>query len=135
MVSPKKKTVKKKAAPKKATRKKATVETLVQVSAETNDDQKGGVMSDNTIFEVPPYFGIAQVIETKESMASILNDSADQLLLEAEDVESIDTAALQLLVSFVKKAESESKVVSWKSCSDKLKTAAELLSLTEDLKI
>jgi ABC-type transporter Mla MlaB component len=98
-------------------------------------EQEEEVMSEQTIFELPPYFGIAQVAVTKESMQAFLQNSTEEIEIEAEDVESIDTAALQLLLSFIKEAKLKNKSIKWKSMSDKLEGSIELLAIKEDLAI
>jgi len=55
--------------------------------------------------------------------------------IRAEDVESIDTAALQLLISFVNEAKSKGKSIKWESCSDKLEDSSGLLAIKEGLGI
>jgi len=99
------------------------------------EENQEDAMSEQTIFELPPYFGIAQVAATKESMQSFLQNSGDEFEIKAGDVESIDTAALQLLTSFVKEAKSKGKNIKWGSASDKLESAVELLAIKEELGI
>ena len=104
---------------------------IESVVEETQED----AMSEQTIFELPPYFGIAQVAETKESMQSFLQSSGDEIEIEAEDVDSIDTAALQLLTSFIKEAKSKGKNIKWRSTSNKLESSVELLAIKKELGI
>ncbi len=97
--------------------------------------QEDKIMGKQTVFELPPYFGIAQVAATKESMQSFLENSTDEIEIEAGDVESIDTAALQLLASFIKEAKSKDKCIKWRLISNKLEDSVKLLAMKEELGI
>lgn len=108
---------------------------IAEIEPVTEEAREKDIMSEQTIFELPPYFGIAQVASIKEAMQSFLKNSTDEIEIEAEGVESIDTAALQLLISFVKQAKSKGKSVKWKSVSNKLESSSELLAIKEELSL
>lgn len=95
--------------------------------------QEEEIMSEQTIFELPSYFGIAQVATTYGAMQNFLKNSTEVIEIEAKDVESIDTAALQLLAVFINEAKTKDKTIKWNSCSDKLSNSIELLGMSEDL--
>ena len=132
--APKKKVSKKKASRKKKA-KLASDSLASEVEPVIEEVQEGGIMSKQTVFELPPYFGIAQVAATKESMQSFLQSSGGEIEIQAEDVDSIDTAALQLLISFIKEAKSKGKNIKWGSTSGKLESSVELLAIKEELGI
>lgn len=94
--------------------------------------QEEEIMNEQTIFKLPPYFSIAQVDSVKKSMQSFLQASGEEIEIESEDVESIDTAALQLLISFIKEVRSKGKSIKWRSISNKIESSIDLLSIKEE---
>ncbi len=77
---------------------------------------------------------ISDINELVEQLNNIDKEQAE-LVLDAADVERIDTAALQLLVGYFLLAINDGKKVNWKDPSDKLVNSAKLLGLTETMQL
>ena len=103
------------------------VEEEVQVEPEAEEDSK--------MLDLPVYFGIAQVAEVYQKMQPLVESSDDPVEIKADDVESVDTAALQLLLGFVKQLEEKGKSVKWMGCSDKFNSSVIVLNMGETLGI
>lgn len=87
------------------------------------------------MFELPIYFGIAQVSEVKDDLNKLMAKSSEKIALNGSDIESIDTAAIQLLISFVSHAREQGKEVTFSGCSEKLLNTANLLNVTSSLNL
>ena len=70
----------------------------------------------------------------KTRLASALAKNLPVVLV-SDKVEKADTAGLQLVYAFIKKAESQGNEVSWQKPSDMLYQASELLGLCQALKL
>ena len=90
---------------------------------------------ENEMFELPLYFGIAQVADVRGQMESLLNSEVDELEIKCEEIESIDTAAIQLLIAFVQDANKKGKSIKWVGQSEKLKSAIDLLNVKDAIAI
>ncbi len=62
-------------------------------------------------------------------------ESGTPVTLQAHQVERADTAALQLLVAFMRAAHSRGITVSWNAPSAALRRSAQLLGLTHELEM
>ena len=76
---------------------------------------------------------ITMVSKYYELLNGLLNEHKD-VTLNAEKVERIDGAGLQLLVGFIKEAERVNLVVKWSGVSEIFDTAAVTAALKNDLK-
>jgi len=76
---------------------------------------------------------ITMVSKYYELLNDLLNDPTE-LTLNAEKVERIDGAGLQLLVAFLKEAEKVNLAVTWTGVSEAFDTAATTAALKDDLK-
>ena len=63
----------------------------------------------------------------------LFNDAGDEIIMEASDIETIDTAGLQTLLILIKNASEDGKKIAWLNPSDILKHSADKLGLTQDL--
>lgn len=90
---------------------------------------------DENMLDLPVYFGIAQVADVYQQMKSIIESDSNAIDIKAGDIESIDTAALQLLSAFIKQAEENNKSVSWSSRSEKIDSAIAVLNMAESLSV
>lgn len=79
-------------------------------------------------FELDAELGIANAKVLSEGLSKLLKNTAT-LVLDASQVESVDTAALQLLVGFAR----ERTELYWKSPSEAFLNAASLLDLDQHL--
>ena len=70
----------------------------------------------------------------RERLARAL-DTQQPVVLDAANVERVDTAALQVLTAFFKDAAAQQHDVQWKTASAALCNAAGLLGLQESLRI
>lgn len=89
--------------------------------------------SDNVI-----KLGRVEGIDTAEELLLRFRTEADHhgdVQLDGSDVISLDSTTLQMLVSFIQQTLREGASVSWVGVSAKLKKAAALLGLTDELHI
>lgn len=103
-----------------------------------NSDEVAAVsemLEDNTMLDLPSYFGIAQVSTVYEEMQLILALKIDEIEINAADIESIDTAAIQLLIVFVDQATKSGKSIKWLVTTDKFKVAVTTLNLNNALNL
>ncbi|MCU7835508.1 MAG: STAS domain-containing protein [gamma proteobacterium symbiont of Taylorina sp.] len=75
---------------------------------------------------------ITMVADRYEQLSQLLNEHKS-ILINAENIERIDGAGLQLLTAFFKEAKSLNISLEWQSCSEALKNSAKLSGLTENL--
>jgi len=78
--------------------------------------------------------GIQQVSDLKTELESAVSTGED-VLLNASEVASIDTAGLQLLVAFVQHAALKKCTLEWQSPSDAFIETAELMGLSAALQL
>lgn len=81
-----------------------------------------------TLF-LPSRFSIATVGEVYKKMSSFLNTEQSQIDLEAGEIESIDTSAIQLLYAFSLQAKMSEKNLHWKSRSKIVDEASKALNI------
>ncbi|MBF0266211.1 MAG: STAS domain-containing protein [Gammaproteobacteria bacterium] len=97
------------------------------------DAQEGQNSLDNGELIFDSLLDITMVAKYYEILNELLNDPTE-LALNAEKVERIDGAGLQLLVSFIKEAEKVNLPVKWSGVSQVFDTAAKTAALENDLK-
>ena len=74
----------------------------VEPESPGNEGQEDQNSKGNAMLELPIYFGIAQVGEVYENMKTVAENAGEEVKIKADDIESIDAAALQLLLVFIK---------------------------------
>lgn len=77
---------------------------------------------------------IRTITALRETLAQVYGE-ASPVVVDASKVESIDTAALQLLVAFAKSRRDQSRAVDWQTPSSAFCETATLLNLHEPLGI
>lgn len=77
-------------------------------------------------------FGIQVVSDLKAELESAI-EADDKIVLDASDVESMDTAALQLLVAFVQHAALKKREFEWREPTDAFFDAVKLMGLNDVL--
>ncbi|HUH55186.1 MAG TPA: STAS domain-containing protein [Rhodanobacter sp.] len=82
---------------------------------------------------LPADFRIAAQTAFKQQLIGALDH--DAIVLDGGAVERVDTAALQLLVVFQRELDARQRAPSWQSASPVLTEAAEVLGLTQTLKM
>jgi len=87
------------------------------------------------MLDLTSHFGISRVADIYPQMQSLISSSSETLKISGGDIESVDTAALQLLLAFVAEAEKNGKKIEWESCSEKLRSSASLLNIEKSLGI
>lgn len=75
---------------------------------------------------------IQNVGELREQLA-VVCDVTSGVVVDAGNVESIDTAALQLLTAFVRSVHNQSRTVEWSELSDAFRDMADLADLSQHL--
>ena len=112
-----------------------TIEKIVTSEATNEEVEVDDVIDIDTEVEnperliLPSNFTIYEVMDVDIQMKAILDSGCSSIELLGGDVESIDAAALQLLVSFLQQTRETGKNFNWKSCSDKIKEVADNLSI------
>ncbi len=89
-------------------------------------------MAESVAVELPSSLTIATVEELHKLLDPFAIGGQD-IVLNAEQVERVDTAGLQTLYAFHQALKSHSGVMSWSTISEALLEAAELLGLKEHL--
>ncbi|HXD36255.1 MAG TPA: STAS domain-containing protein [Rhodanobacter sp.] len=82
---------------------------------------------------LPADFRLAAQAAFKQQLIGAL--AHDAIVLDGSAVERVDTAALQLLVVFQRELDARQRVPTWQSASPVLTEAADLLGLTQTLKM
>jgi len=77
---------------------------------------------------------IRQIAELKDQLSEALNADVD-LVLDASDVETVDAAALQLLLAFVQQAVLKQRSVKWGELSEGFLSAVTLMGLSNGLNL
>jgi len=77
---------------------------------------------------------IQNVEELRQQLVAV-SDTISTVVVDASKVESIDTAALQLLAAFVKSVREQSRTVEWRELSDVFHDMADLADLSQWLGI
>ena len=88
-------------------------------------------MSDKTTLTLPDKLDIAQADSVKERMDKALAKDVSKIEIKADKVERVDSAGIQLLLSFKAAAIKSDKEIILLKPSEELLAAAELLGSTE----
>ena len=88
-------------------------------------------MSDKTTLTLPERLDIAQADSVKDRMNKALAKDASIVEIKADKVERVDSAGIQLLLSFKAAVLENDKEIILLKPSDELLAAAELLGSTE----
>ncbi len=101
----------------------------------TQQDADAGKNSQSTntlTMNFSPRFNIREVAAVYTELQQLL-DKAVNVELDFEDVDVVDTAAIQLLVAFTREARKRGASISWQQPSAALYRSAELLGLSQEL--
>ncbi len=88
--------------------------------------------SAKTLVQLPGEMVIDTVMDTYQRLDE-WRKGESPIQIDGDHVSNVDTAGVQILLAFVRQVKSDHKVVVWKTPSDALKTAVELLGLTDEL--
>ncbi len=86
------------------------------------------------VFKLPAEMGIATATELKQTLHELL-ESEQCLDLDGAAVVRVDASTLQLLLALVNEAPLRTVPIRWLNISAELKASAELLGLTDSLKL
>tara|TARA_R110002167_G_scaffold57140_4_gene161976 strand:+ start:3956 stop:4225 length:270 start_codon:yes stop_codon:yes gene_type:complete len=86
------------------------------------------------VFKLPAEMSIATASELKQTLHGLLQ-SEPCLDLDSVAVIRVDASTLQLLLALVNEAELRTVPLRWLNISTELKASAELLGLTDSLKL
>ncbi|CAN8139088.1 STAS domain-containing protein [Thiomicrorhabdus sp. 6S2-11] len=78
---------------------------------------------------------INQIEQEFAQLSAQFNDSENEIILDAEAVDTVDTSGLQCLLMLIQNAAEQGKTISWLSPSETIKTSAEKLGLSSALKL
>lgn len=85
-----------------------------------------------TVLQLDKELNIKGVVELKQKLAATLKPG-QPINIDTAAVNSVDTAALQLLVAFARHAKTQSSTISWVNTSAAFVDAAHLLDLDQHL--
>ncbi len=85
--------------------------------------------SNRATLHLPSHFSISAVEEVYTQMSSFLEMTNTSIDVETIEVESIDTAALQLLYAFAEQTRMSGKNIHWCSRSEKIDEASRILNI------
>ncbi len=91
-------------------------------------------MSKKTTVSLGTALDIAHASSLKSRLVTALTKNIP-VQLTSDKVERVDTAGLQLIFAFIKKAETQGNSVHWYKPSDALINASEILGLQSELKL
>ncbi len=91
-------------------------------------------MADGSTLKLPEEISIANVTEWKNKLVDFVHEPGP-LTLDAEDLSRVDTAAIQLLLAFILKAQAGDKACNWQNPSTALIKTAEQLGLARPLSL
>lgn len=91
-------------------------------------------MASGSILKLPEEISIANVTEWKNKLVDFTSEPGPYVL-DGADLLRLDTAAIQLLVAFIHKLESQNKEMEWQNPSPALIKTAEQLGLKTALLI
>jgi len=83
----------------------------------------------DNILCLPSHFSIAAVGEVHAQMCSILNQEQETIEVDAGEVEAVDTAAIQMLYTFIEQTKISGKSLRWKRQSEKIAHASNMLNI------
>jgi len=109
-------------------KKKATKKKNAKSKSEKSND-----VSDDYVFEIQSVQDISSVSEIHEEMKTLFKN--EKVILSAENVERIDAASLQLILSFIGEAQINNVDIAWRSPSDAISNSAKLLGMEEALQL
>jgi len=125
------KPAKKKAVPKKKAGKRVAARTKPCAKQETIKKSAAAKPGPIILVGSP---GIKTIAELEVILAKA-HGGASAVVIDASGVESIDTAALQLLVAFMNSMREQSRTIEWKEPSSEFRKMAELADLSRGLGI
>lgn len=98
------------------------------------DDEDVEVRGDdsNSTVDCGSSLDISMVKEFSETLKNAI-EQGKPVVLNAEDIENADGAAMQLLYAFFQDARANGVAVSWKEPSDAVKRSADLLGMKDHL--
>jgi anti-anti-sigma factor len=95
-------------------------------------NQQEGAAEGHGRFTLDERLTIENAGELRAQLLSCAGQDAD-IVLDAANVESVDTAALQVLLAFVRQVRGNGHTVNWQSPSDVLLITATLTGLAVDM--
>ena len=98
------------------------IEADEQIMKAEPDSEKG-------ILHLPSHFSIAAVEEVYGQMSSLMKMKKTSIEVESTEVESIDTAALQLLYAFAEQSRMSGTDIHWHPRSKKIDEASSILNI------
>jgi ABC-type transporter Mla MlaB component len=111
--------------------------------AATRTTRRGRAARSTTVATQPPASGsfavaaectVADASSLKAGLAKLLDES-DAVTLDISAVQRIDTAGLQVIVTFIRERERQGRQVLWHGHAPAMVTAAKLLGLSSLLKL
>ncbi len=130
------KATKKKATPKKKARKKvAKPQKEKKVASKNKPVAKSATSKKSAIAGLDPVVldnqpGIKNIAELKDQL-TVAHNAEAAVVVDAGNVDSIDTAALQLLVAFANSVRKQSRTIEWRQPSNAFRDMAELVDLSQ----
>lgn len=114
----------------KKTSKKKTATKKTTAKAKTSKAKKP---AGDAVFKIQAVQDISSVADIQSELKKLLSN--ESIIIEADQVERIDAASLQLLYSFVEEARAKGVDLTWNSVSDVLRNNAKLLGMEDALQL
>jgi ABC-type transporter Mla MlaB component len=105
------------------------------VEQQAEESEKGAVISidGRCAWKLPQIIEIGNIHEIYNQLAALMAQNTPVVALDVEDIVVVDTAAVQLLASFVRSLAARGARVEWENLSVPLYQAAETLDMQEAL--
>ena len=87
----------------------------------------------STPIKLPEKLTIHHIDAHFNELNKLFNDAGDEISIDAENIETIDTAGLQTLLALVKNASENGKNITWLNAPEIFTTNANKLGLTKAL--
>ena len=94
---------------------------------------KGKKTESDTVFEIQAVQDISSVTELHEEMKKLFKN--EKVIIDGQQIERIDAASLQLILSFIQEAKVNNVDVVWRSPSEALSNSAKLLGMEDALQL
>lgn len=84
---------------------------------------------------LPESLTIHTIDNTYTELNQAVLNAGDNIILNAQDIETIDTSGLQALLMIIESAKTNQKSIEWQNTNELLKTSAEKIGLTQALQL
>ncbi|HTT07903.1 MAG TPA: STAS domain-containing protein [Gammaproteobacteria bacterium] len=98
------------------------------VSADPREPARNSTVQNHAPITLEPVITISEAAALKDQLLPHIGRSGE-IIIDGSRVESVDTAALQVLLAFVRSARAQGAIIRWSGISSALQNAAQLLGI------